>query len=361
MTSSPIGDKPSAFIVLRYLGMDAFRARNKPPSPSDIEAASAAKTFAEELPYLKRLSAQGHPGSQHTLATHYDFGHDIKVNKRLAVELYRLAAEGGEPQAMFDLASSYHIGDGVPENLDLALKWYRAGAEAGEARSMNNLAAFYAAGTDVPLDIPVALKWARRSAETGNANGMHILARLLRREDQADPEADVWLHRAAEAGHREAKVEVTRLQLASALGEDREAGLKALEDLAAKHDYLGLTELARLYEEGTHVAQNLPRAYALLGTAIGLHPLDEHADKPDQLDRMIRMLDAMSEEEKVEAREGVLREGGLKPLLILAYFFRQINIGDSDFYEGETLQWLAIENGAGTMRYAGYGIFTTAD
>jgi len=361
MNTLTIGKKPTAFEALRYLGVEAFRARNRAPSAADLRVVEDRRIDVSDIPSLVRLAAQGHVKAQFILGSLYDTGRGVERNRRRAVELYRLAAEGGEAGAMFNVGVAYHFGRGVPTDMNLAIKWFRAGAEAGEPKAMNNLASLYAIGTDLPRDLEVAVKWARKSAKAGDADGMMLLVRLLEWGDEPDPEAEEWLYRAADAGEPKARERVARLRLSSAVVEDRDAGLKAIEDLAAKQDYIGMTELGRLYEEGTHVERNLPRAYALYGAAIGLHPLDKREGTADLLVRMIHMLEKMSEEERVEARLGILSEGGLQPLLVVAHMLRQVESNEPYFNEGEALQELAIENGAGTMRYGGLGMFVTTD
>jgi|GEM_PF-1118904 len=361
MGDLPVGKKPTAFTVLRYFGRKAFFARNQPPSEADFQAAASLEGQKEELRYLKRLAAQGHARSQHLLGIKYDFGKGVRENKRLGGVLYRLAADGGDAAAMFDLGCSYHLGDGAPVDIDLAMEWYRKAAEAGEARGMNNLATILGYGTDAQKDVEAAKMWSRRSAEAGNPRGMFNLAHFLEQEDKDNPEVESWLRRSAEAGFEDAKARVEKLDLANAKAEGDEAAFNWLKERADERDFFAMTELARLYEDGTFVEQSVTQAYALLTSAVAHYAEREPPGMADVLNRIIDLHERMSADELANGRQSILDDYGVSALIVVGRVFRQFAEAFPDLEPGRPWFDLALANGASPYGFAGGRMYSIID
>jgi hypothetical protein len=78
---------------------------------------------------------------------------------RLAVDIYRRAAESGLPEAQFNLAVMLDSGRGVPTDVAQAAIWYARAASHGNKRAAFNLGQLYEAGQGVPRNADLARAW----------------------------------------------------------------------------------------------------------------------------------------------------------------------------------------------------------
>lgn len=130
--------------------------------------------------------------------------HGLKPNAELAVECFRIAAQGGSRCAHRFLADEYrrtsndparwqhyeqaaslgcaeamvnlaaNLQPDNPRRMDLV----RKAAEAGNAQAERCLAAHYLQGLGVPKDFDIAVSWASRAAAHGNPESIRWMERL---------------------------------------------------------------------------------------------------------------------------------------------------------------------------------------
>jgi hypothetical protein len=92
--------------------------------------------------------------------------HDLDgsaADMRIAVDLYRRAAEAGLPEAQFNMAVMLDSGRGVKPDVAAAAVWYARAAAHGNRRAAFNLGQLYEAGEGVPKNPDLARAWFQAS------------------------------------------------------------------------------------------------------------------------------------------------------------------------------------------------------
>jgi|CXWL01.1.fsa_nt_gi hypothetical protein len=117
--------------------------------------------------------------------------------------VYR-AAHDGDPAAQLALASIYDSGQGLPMDRTEAATWCRRAADQGNSEGQFQLACRYTDGHGVPEDPVRAIAWMRMAASLGHADAQFCVGRAFQLAEvvpRDDAEALLWLKRAAEQGH----------------------------------------------------------------------------------------------------------------------------------------------------------------
>lgn len=145
---------------------------------------------------------------------------------RMALSIWEPLARSGVARAQNNIGACFAEGLGVPIDRQLALQWLRLAAEAGDPVGERNYAAFHLQGlTGVDADYTVAADYYRRAALQGDAPAQDMLSWMLLEGEimPADPqEARRWAESAADAGIASS---MTRLGMLyhNALGLERNA------------------------------------------------------------------------------------------------------------------------------------------
>lgn len=143
-------------------------------------------------------------------------GEDGRVARKI-----RALAGRGVSHAQCTLGKLYHRGAGVSLDLHQASYWYEAAARQGHAEAQCLLGLCRLGGIGVPPDLYEAETLFRQSAAAGWAEAQYQLACLLGCPDRKDlerAEAVLWLEKAAQQGHRQARLELaTRIPIQSSL------------------------------------------------------------------------------------------------------------------------------------------------
>ena len=145
-----------------------------------------------EPPKRKRLAIEwylraaegGHVEAQNFLGEAYRNGDDVRKSRPRAVEWFRRAAAGGDSEAQLSLGYALFYGEGVARDRAAALRWYRRSARRGNAAAMANIALSYRLGQGVPRNLAHAVRWYLLAAAGGNARAeewMLDVARPTRR------------------------------------------------------------------------------------------------------------------------------------------------------------------------------------
>lgn len=87
-----------------------------------------------------------------SIADGYEFGFELKDDKKKALAYYQKAADYGHGRANYNLASSYYTGDEVVKDLDKAMAFYRKSAAQDHALAHSRLGRMYMEGEHIKQD-----------------------------------------------------------------------------------------------------------------------------------------------------------------------------------------------------------------
>lgn len=165
---------------------------------------------------LRVLALQEHAKAQYLLATQYDAGLGIEVNKEVAFYLYQQAAKSGLRAAHHNLAVSYANGQGTKKNIQKAIYWWKVAAENGHIDAQYNLGMIYTSGHGkIEPDLDKALKWWRMAAINGDAAAQFNLGALYANGigmSSRTCEASRWWEKSAENGFVRARMALALLE-----------------------------------------------------------------------------------------------------------------------------------------------------
>jgi TPR repeat protein len=277
---------------------------------------SAEKGNALALEAAVKVGAEIAQGFVRLGKAAWDKGGD--ENNRLAVELFRKAANAGNADAQAYLGQMYLYGAGVTKNIDEAIRlyglairqnnnlarvfygrlldesitiymmtdleknktlidavsWYRLAAKEGDPTGQLFLASMYERGRGVSKNLPEAVNLFTLSANQGNPYAQHRLGYFYEWGAFGVPggqvvqrdlsEAVKWYRRAADFGLIEALINLGRMH-ESGLGVARNysEAVKFYRIAAGKGDTEGQYNLGRMYEEGKGVVKNNTEALKL--------------------------------------------------------------------------------------------------
>ena len=205
-------------------GLDAY-------ADADYSAAHASWSWA---------ATEGDLDATFLLATLYERGEGVSVDRERAARLYREAAEAGHPESavnlgrmhltadepvaargwfeaaaangaaegMFHLGALLLTGDALPAEPDLALDWLTRAARKDSAPAAYMLGLAYLGEFDVTADPRDAVRHMRDAARAGYARAQHVLGTWYlegRLVPESAPTARTWLARAGDQGLAEAQ------------------------------------------------------------------------------------------------------------------------------------------------------------
>jgi uncharacterized protein len=174
------------------------------------------------------------------------------------VSMLTKRAESSDALAQFELGRAYEDGKGVAQDDALAVEWFRKSAEQGNAQAQNSLGVMYTLGRGVSRDREEGVRWYKKAAKQGLTEAIYNVATAYFNGEGIGEDmsmAYAWMMIAQKRGDTQA---------AEALRHIREA----------LHDQLefGELDLARLYEKGDEIPQDMPAAVALYLDAANMKP-----------------------------------------------------------------------------------------
>ncbi len=92
---------------------------------------------------LEKAMKLGNADAIVAISSWYWFGKYLKMNRRKAVKLLRIAAKENHREACYRLATCYEDGEVIKKNEAKAFKWYLRGALAGDKSSIQEIGRFY--------------------------------------------------------------------------------------------------------------------------------------------------------------------------------------------------------------------------
>jgi len=335
----------------------------------EARAAAEAGDHARAVEIFKYLAERGYPQGLYQLGRAYDDGRGVPESPEVAAALFEQAIEvdssvkayalfalgrlyrdgRGVPQdqaharnlfqkavtrqnadAAFALGRMLETGQGGPTNTGRAATLYRRALSGGVWPAGLRLTAMLRSGDGIGRDqqeareiVQRTVSGLEREANAGDAFAAARLWRLYRDGGPIDPDARLaaeWLRRAAEAGHRSARVAYGKhLLFESKRSADHRQGLALLQTAAGAGDGVGdanassllgkafwtgsgvtrdyetailwyrqaaaagdsgsALHLGRIYRDGTHITQDLTEARRWLVAAVE----HGHASAPREL------------------------------------------------------------------------------
>jgi hypothetical protein len=125
--------------VVKLRRLSVVEGNTKTTSIDDAIAAYQRGDYAQALPILRPLAAQGNANAQNSLGWMYHKGQGVTQNNQEAVKWLKLSAVQGERNAQTNIGYMYLNGYGVTQNNQEALKWFRLAAAQGELYAIENL------------------------------------------------------------------------------------------------------------------------------------------------------------------------------------------------------------------------------
>lgn len=208
-----------------------------------------------------------------TLGVCFERGEGTEEDHEEGVRLYMLAAtKDNHRKAQFNLGNCFFVGKGVELNRMIAFQWFKRAADQGYADAQLCVGSCYERGAGVKLDQAKAFEWFKKSADQGNIKAQHSVASSLLHglgvpQDVAKAVAAFEIP--AMRGHP-----MSQFNLGVILYKGREGVAqdlpKAIEWLqkAADQKHPGAQfNLGSAYSTGTGVSKDLPEAARLFGLA----------------------------------------------------------------------------------------------
>lgn len=194
-----------------------------------VTRARKAGQIGQAVVQLEQLSSEGSPRAAYLLATMYEKGDGVKVDKKKALTWFYNAARNGSGEGAYSLALAYLEGDGVAQDDKQAIEWLTA-SSSGQAKHL--LGSMYLDGEHVKKDFKKAWDCFKQGAQQENTMAKACLGEM----------SLIGL------GMRKSTVEAR----------------KWLEEAAGRENAKGLFYLAKMYATGDGVEQNQTRANELL-------------------------------------------------------------------------------------------------
>ncbi|MFK8035949.1 MAG: tetratricopeptide repeat protein [Hyphomicrobiales bacterium] len=223
----------------------------------------------------------GHAKAYAELGRHYARGIGVDKDLKTAQIQYKKAAELGSASALLSFAKllageTNQSGSSIDaaKLIADAVPLLEAEAAAGKAGSAKVLGRLYRDGTLLPPDLALAMRWLRRSALLGDTGGMHDLAQLLISTNENSTNSDEaikWLKTAAARGDGSALTALGRLHVSSKFGLLPEEAVEYFKKGVKAGHPGSMTELAKIYFNGSlvHSNQKLALNLAERGAALG--------------------------------------------------------------------------------------------
>ena len=251
------------------------------PDPAKKEASPAeqAALFADAV---KRAEA-GDPQAMLERAMDHLVGFGTPIDRKLAGEWLRRAAEAGNTDAYFMYGQVCQRGELRTKDLPEAIRWFRKAAERQNADAELSLAQCYESGQGVGVDAKEARRWLELSATHGHPIAQENLALEIGETTELAPlrQANEWLRKSAMQGNAAACLR---------LGANHIIGRGTAKDLPLGLAWVLVGEMAG-DDEDRAFAQNLKRGasaadLAKAGTLargiinkMELHPIYSHGPR----------------------------------------------------------------------------------
>ncbi len=121
----------------------------------------------------------------------YYQGEGVARDYQAALEKFRLAAESGNPAAQCWLGLCHYRGEGTPKDAHAAYEWFSRSAEQGHANAQYYLGCLYLRGEGVPAkDLEHAVVWLKKAEQAGHPEARKELDRIWSARGSLQPALD---------------------------------------------------------------------------------------------------------------------------------------------------------------------------
>lgn len=142
--------------------------------------------------------AKGDAEAEFNLAQCYYKGVLVARSDSKAVEYYKKSAQHGNVKALYNLGQCAEHGIFLKKDEAEAFGYYMSAAKAGNAKAQSALAECYLIGTGIDCDKDEAEKWYKKSAQQGNSEAQAALGSIyFSRDDEKNNEEMIRLLSAA--------------------------------------------------------------------------------------------------------------------------------------------------------------------
>ena len=174
---------------------------------------------------LKQCEGEGRAGgvlAQQILGFMFEKGLGTPVNRVVAADWYRKAADAGNAKAQYYYGRLLlEGGGGVRREREQAVGWFTKAAEAGQGEAMAALGRALMKGEGIDRNKSEGLRWYERAAAKDVAEAQYQMALLYKNGEtvaKSNRVALEWMEKAAKKGHPKAQAEVGKLREAVAKG-----------------------------------------------------------------------------------------------------------------------------------------------
>jgi TPR repeat protein len=144
---------------------------------ADFNAGVAAYKKGDFATAVTQFRVDDRPASRYFLGTMYYEGKGVPLDRKIAADWFRKAAEQGDTYAQYRLGVMYLKGDGVPQDKKEAFSWLRMAADNKDTKTKAGflLGAMHEYGEGAPRNSTEAVRWYRRTAEQGDPHSQYAL------------------------------------------------------------------------------------------------------------------------------------------------------------------------------------------
>ena len=142
-----------------------------------IKLSNTKSNKEEGFKYLQSAADQGSATAIYYLATSYQFGRGVAVNKRKAADLYEAAANQNFPPALTALGRFYAYGEGGKvQDPRKAVAYFKRAADLGDVAGQGQLSEYlYYGWGGLKSDFKASVRLAQIAAEKGDAVAQNTL------------------------------------------------------------------------------------------------------------------------------------------------------------------------------------------
>lgn len=215
--AAPRVEKKQAVVATTY----------EPPKPAPTVVKPEVKTSCTSyfnasqdwelvLRQCEEEARTGGVAAQQILGLMHEKGLGTPVNRVIAADWYRRAAEAGNVKAQFYYGRILNEGGGgARRDRELAFTWFTKAANAGEAEAMAAVGRALSRGEGTKRNKSEGLRWYEQAAVKGVAEAQYQLALIYKDGDvvaKSESLALEWMEKAAKRGHQKAQAEVGKLR-----------------------------------------------------------------------------------------------------------------------------------------------------
>ena len=230
-----------------------------------VDGHDVPQDYAKAIEFFEKAAEEENPSALFNLGFMYANGNGVTQNYAKAAELYQKAADFGNDFAMVNLGALYRDGKGVPKSDAKAAEWYQEAVNRGSFLAATNLASMYETGTGVPKDDTRAFELYKKAESMGYCkyialSNCYMLGRGTERNYDTSMQYALGAYEHG-VTDREKTGENLMILAENAKKDDPNYNRVPIYTKAIELGSVdAMLALARMYESGDGVAQDLDKA-----------------------------------------------------------------------------------------------------